>query len=134
MESISFRYSCGDLVFDDDHLVSKVLGKRVSLTCESPVEKAYYNDKGWALKLPDICIHCDQGGSTEFLFGQTELEEPGKTGGRQCYPSCTLCLNAGKTVATYLKKKTNDTKKRKEYASKKAAVEAAKKSKAKNQS
>ena len=41
MESIYFPYSCGDLVFDDDHLVSKVLGQRVSLTCESPVEKAY---------------------------------------------------------------------------------------------
>ena len=36
-ESIYFRYSCDDLVFDDDHLVSKVLGQRVPLTCESPV-------------------------------------------------------------------------------------------------
>ena len=134
MESISFCYSCGDLVFDDDHLVSKVLGQRVLLTCESPVERAYYNDKGRTLKLPDICIHCAEGGSTEFLFGQAELEERGKTGGRQCYPICTLCLNAGKTVATYPKKKTNYTKKRKEDAPKKAAVEAAKKSKAKKQS
>ena len=124
----------GDLVFDDHHLVSKVLGQRVSLTCESPVEKAYYNDKGRALKLPDICIHCAEGGSTDFLFGQTELEERGKTGGRQCYPICTLCLNAGKTVATYPKKKTNYTKNRKEGASKKAAVEVANKSKAKKKS
>ena len=86
MESISFRYSCGDFVFDDDHLVSKVLGQRVLLPCESPVEKACYNGKGQALKLPDICIHCAEGGSTKFLFGQAELEERGKTGGRQCYP------------------------------------------------
>ena len=84
MESISFSYSCGDFFFDDDHLVSKVLGQRVSLTCESPVEKAYYTDKGRALKLPDICIHCAKGGSTDFLFGQEELEEHGKIGGRQC--------------------------------------------------
>ena len=70
----------------------------------------------------------------EFLFGLAELEERGKTGQRQCYPIFTLCLNAGKIVATYPKKKTNYTKKRKEDASKKAAVEAAKKSKAKKHS
>ena len=70
----------------------------------------------------------------EFMFGQAELEERGKTGRRQCYPICNLCLNAGKTVAKYPNKKTNYTKKRKEDASKKAAVEAAKKSKAKKQS
>ena len=62
------------------------------------------------------------------------MEERGKTGGRQCYPICTLCLNAGKTVEIYPKKKKNYTKKRKEDAPKKAAVEAAKKSKAKKQS
>lgn len=57
MESISFRCSCSNLVFDDDYPVSKVLGQRVLLTCESPVEKAYYNHQGWSLKLPDSCIH-----------------------------------------------------------------------------
>ena len=111
-----------------------MLGQCVSLTCESPVEKAYYNYKGQALKLPDICIHCAEGGSTDFLFGQVDLEERGKTGGRQCYPICTLFLNAGNIVVTYPKKKKNCTKKRKEDASKKAAVEAAKKSMAKKQS
>ena len=45
MESISFRYSCGDLVFDDNHLVSTVLGQRQAITYESTIEKAYYNSK-----------------------------------------------------------------------------------------
>ena len=58
MESISFRYSYGDFFFDDEHPVSKLLGQRVSLNCESSIEKVHYADPERALKLPDICIHC----------------------------------------------------------------------------
>lgn len=60
LEAIDFRYSCGDLVFDDDHPVSKVIGQRQNLTCESAVEKAYFNHKERALKLQDVCIHCGE--------------------------------------------------------------------------
>ena len=35
MEAIDFRYSCGDLVFEDDHPVSKVLAQCQVLSCES---------------------------------------------------------------------------------------------------
>ena len=77
-------------------------------------------------ELPDICIHCGEGGSSEFLYRQAELENQGKTGGRQCYPICKLCLGAGKKLAFYPKKKTNMTKKRKEDAMNKAAAKAAK--------
>ena len=70
MEDISFRYSCGDLVFNDDHPVSKVICQRRALNYEAEIEKAYYNSKERALKLPDICIciHCGGGGSNNFLL------------------------------------------------------------------
>ena len=58
------------------------------------------------------------------------MEELGKTGGKVCYLICTLRLEGGKTVATYPKKKTNQTKKRKENTAKKATAQAVKKSKA----
>ena len=78
------------------------------------------------MKLPDICIHCGEGGSSEFLYRQAELEKQGKTGGRQCYPICKLCLRAGKKFVFYLKKKTNVREKRKEDVMNKAATKAAK--------
>ena len=127
MEGLDFRYSCGNLVFEDDHPVSKVLAQRQALNCKSRTENAYYNLEERALKLPDICIHCGEGGSNDFLLGQAELEAKGKTEGKRCYPICTLCLGKGKPVMKYPKKKTNQTKKRKEEVANKAALKEAKK-------
>ena len=131
LESIDQRYSCGDLLFDDGHPVANIITQQQQLTCESPIEKAYYyNHAERALKLVDICIHCGDEGSCEYLFGQTELEEQNKTDGKQCYPICKLCLDEGKKVVAYPKKKTNQTQKRKEATANKAtAAAAAKKSK-----
>ena len=94
MKSISFRYSCGDLVFDDDHPVSTVLGQRQAITCGSTIEKAYYNSKERALKLSDICIHCGEVGSKDFLLGQTGSEERKKQVVRivTSFASCALTL------------------------------------------
>ena len=73
-EPVSFCYSCGDLVFDDDHPVSKVIGQRQALTCESPIEKAYYPSDEQALKVPQMCYHCGESGSKNFLLEQEQLE------------------------------------------------------------
>ena len=81
------------------------------------------------MKLLEICIHCGEGGNSDFLLGQAELEAKGKTEGKQCYPICTMCLGKGKDIPKYPKKKTNQTKKRKEEVANKAALKAAKKSK-----
>ena len=82
------------------------------------------------MKLPDICIHCGEGGSNDFFVGQAELEAKSKTEGNRCYPICTLCLGKGKPVMIYIsKKKTDQTKKRKKKVANKAALKAAKKSK-----
>ena len=51
MESVSHYFSCGDLLFDDSHYLSKLVLKRKNLTCETPIEKGYYNNKDRRLKL-----------------------------------------------------------------------------------
>ena len=70
LESISHMYSCGDLIFKDDEASGKVITQRLNLSCESPIEKCYYNTEGRAFQTPDICIHCGAGGSSDFIFGQ----------------------------------------------------------------
>ena len=55
MESIS-GYSCGDLLFDEDHEISKVIAQRQQLTYESRVEVAYYNVDGRSFKTTPVCI------------------------------------------------------------------------------
>ena len=52
------RFSCGNLLFAEDHHLSIVLVQKQNLTRESHIEKAYYNDKEKNLKLKDISIHC----------------------------------------------------------------------------
>ena len=84
--------------------MSEVLAQRQALNCESRIENAYYNLEERALKLLDICIHCGEGGSNDFLFGQAELEAKGETEGKRCYPICTLRLGKGKPVMKYQKK------------------------------
>lgn len=84
-------YSCGDLLFDDDHPQSEVIAQRQQLTFESMIEKAYYNplrEHERALKLVPICIHCGNQGSSDYLFGQPELERENLTGGWEREEEC----------------------------------------------
>ena len=121
LESISHMYSCGDLIFKDDEASGKVITQRLNLSCESPIEKCNYNTEGRAFETPDICIHCGAGGSSDFIFGQKQLEDRNKTGGRECYPICKVCFDAGEDIVKYAKKKTKNTQKRKEVAANKSA-------------
>ena len=50
------------------------------------------------MKLVDICIHCGEGGSTDFLLCESELRERSMTDGYSCFPICTACLKSGKKV------------------------------------
>ena len=74
-ESVTGRFSCGSLLFDDGHHLSKILVQKQNLTCESPIEKGYYNNKERKLKLKDICVHCGEMGSKEFLLSLPEFQE-----------------------------------------------------------
>ena len=104
MESVSDRFSCGDLLFDNDHPLSKVIVQKQSLTCESPIEKGYYNCEERALKLKDICIHCGEKGAADFLFSLPQLQQKNMTDGYNCFPICVACLEKGKKVVKGNKK------------------------------
>ncbi len=98
LESVSGCYSCGDLLFDDGHPLSRVIVQKQNLTCETPIERGYYDNKERSLKLKPICICCGEKGSKEFLLGQEELEKRCLTGGYKCFPLCVGCIEAGKDV------------------------------------
>jgi len=109
LESVSGRYSCGDLLFEDSDPLSKVLVQKLNLTCESQIEKGYYNNASdtRSLNLKDICIHCgeldmnevfpwNETGMDAFLLRQDQLSELGVTNGYKCFPICDDCLKAKK--------------------------------------
>ena len=97
LESVSERFSCGDLLFDDGHPLSRVLVQKQNLTCESQIKKGYYDNRERAMKLKPICIHCGEMSSDpNFLLGQKELESRCLTGGYTCLPICVGCLEGGK--------------------------------------
>ena len=98
MESVADRYSCGDLLFDDSHHLSKKLVQKQALTCESQIEKSYYNSTSRGLKLKDLCIHCGEMGGEGFLLDTDQLKERCLSKGYNCYPICVSCLDDGKKV------------------------------------
>jgi hypothetical protein len=124
MEFIS-GYSCGDLLFDDDHEISTVIAQRQQLTCESRVEVAYYNVDGRSFKTTPVCIYCGKTGRSSFLYQQAEIEARNKSEGKKCYPICIDCFDEGKKVVHYAKSKTNEQIKRKEDAANKSAAASA---------
>jgi len=113
LESVSEQYSCGDLLFDDTHHLSKVLVQKQNITCESPIEKGYYNNEGSRLKLREICIHCGEGGSSDFLLSLPQLQECCMTDGYNSFPICTACLAIGKKVVKEGKKENMQARKEK---------------------
>ena len=68
------------------------------MTCESNIERSYYNVKDRRLKLKDICIYCGEKGGEGFLLDTEQLREKCLTGGYNCFPICIDCLDNGKTV------------------------------------
>ncbi len=117
LESVSDRYSCGDLIFDEDDEMCKLIVQKLNLTCETKIELGYYLNKGRTLKLKPICIHCgesESGTAGSFLLGQEELHERALTGGRKCFPICVDCLDSGKKVVKG--KGTDQLKAREEHA------------------
>jgi hypothetical protein len=85
--------------------------QKQSLTCESQIEKAYYNKTERALKLKDLCIYCGSGADDEedddtFLLRLPQLQERLMTDGYVCFPMCLTCVKNGKKVVKAGKKDT----------------------------
>ena len=96
LESVSGRFSCGDLLFDDDHHLSKVIVQKKNLNCETLIEKAHYGNDNRSLNLKAICVHCRELGKS--VLGLKELRERSLTDGYNRYPICLGCLKCGKKV------------------------------------
>ena len=126
LEEISHRYSCGDIIIGDDEPGSKVIGQRQNLTCLTPVEKAYYNINGRSFKTKDVCIHCAETGSIDFLYRQTQLQQMGKINGKTCYPICKNCIESGLNPVVKPKSKTKESQKQKESGQNKNSTKKAK--------
>ena len=87
---------CGDLSFDDDHHLSKIILQTKALTCQSPPKKGYeYNNNDRKLKLKSLCYHCSESDSTSFVFGLEELQEKSLSDGHKCYSICADCMTDG---------------------------------------
>ena len=67
-------FSCGDLLFADDHHLSKVLVQKKNLTCESPIKKGYYNHPERKLELKKCCVQCGEMGPNDFLLCLPEFQ------------------------------------------------------------
>ena len=115
---MSGRFSCGSLLFDDGHHLSKILVQKQNLTCESQIERGYYNNKERKLKLRDICVHCGEMGSKEFLLSLPELQERCLTDGYNCHPICVTYMQGGKKVVRVKNATQNKMQKRKERLAK----------------
>ena len=96
LESISKRYTCGDLLFDESHPLGKVVVQKQSLTCASSIEKGYYQNKGRILKLKPICFYYGDKGSADHLWGSKELREKNMTDSYPCFSLREVCHNKGK--------------------------------------
>ncbi len=96
--------------------MSKVLVQKRNLTCESPIEKGYYNKDDRRLKFDAICIHCGELGSSPFLLKTEQLRERCVSDGYQCLPICSSCLEIGKIIVNI--GKTDQVQAKKEKAAK----------------
>ena len=56
------------------------------------------------MKLKEICIHCGEGGTNDFVLGLSQLQERCMTDGYNSFPICTTCLAIGKKVVNGGKK------------------------------
>ena len=115
---MSGRFLCGSLLFDDRHHLSKILVQKQKLTCETQIERGYYNNKEGKLKLKDICVHCGATGSKVFLLSLPELQERCLTDGYNCHPICGACMQGGKKVVRVKNATQNQMQKRKERLAK----------------
>ena len=98
--------------------------QKQSLTCETDIEKGYYNHKDRRLKFVNICIHCGDPGSSKYLLETEQLRERCMSNGYQCFPICIACLDNKKSIVH--KGKKDQLQAKKEKAEKAVRVKAAK--------
>ena len=77
-------YVCGSPLIPDSHPLAKDIYVRTSLSCDSPIERAYYSSSK-TMKFPSVCAHC---GNKDCAIPQ-HLSEKFKV----VLPICDLCTS-----------------------------------------
>ncbi|EXX63157.1 hypothetical protein RirG_154940 [Rhizophagus irregularis DAOM 197198w] len=95
----SYSYSCGALIFLDDHYLKETVFVRTRISCNSPIEILYYSSHKSGNYL--ICYYC--GESEDLVTTPQSLKEHFK----QIYPLCEGCQGNGKEFYTKGEIKTN---------------------------
>ena len=88
------RLCCSDLLFREDHYLSKVLVQKMNIDCESTIEKGYFDNAKRIMKTDPCCYYCGVEGSS--VLGLTKLRERCVTKGYDCFPICVECLDVKK--------------------------------------
>ena len=102
LESLSDRYSCGDLIFGDEDDMSKIIVQKLNLTCESQIEPSYYKNDGRTLKLKPICVHCgesESGAAGSFLLGQEQLRQRNLRVVTNAYPFVSCAFRVARRLS-----------------------------------
>ena len=98
----TYTYTCGSLIFPDDHNLAQEIFIRVQISCDSPIELLYYSLKKVG-NIP-ICYWCDI--NSDFEIVPQNLQEKFKL----IYLLCNTCNENGKSFYKQLEKKVNRKK------------------------
>ena len=66
--------SCSGILFDNNYHLNEILVKKQGLSYNTPDEEGHYNHKDRAPKVNDVCCHCGEMGTNDFLWGLSKLQ------------------------------------------------------------
>ncbi|UZO01002.1 uncharacterized protein OCT59_012111 [Rhizophagus irregularis] len=98
------NYTCDSLLVSEDHILYNKLFVREKITCELPIELAYYSSISHRQGLKQLCYWCGVDGS--FADPQENLVAKYKF----IFPYCIWCLKNGKNYFCQVEIKTNKKK------------------------
>ena len=89
-------YVCGAQLFPDSHKYANILVVRMSLSCESVMESAYYSSK--SITFPEVRYHC-RGRLGRALCNNSEIRQLRKEVSK-VRPICLCCYHDDKRPVT----------------------------------
>ncbi|PKB97840.1 hypothetical protein RhiirA5_432411, partial [Rhizophagus irregularis] len=98
------NYTCDSLLVSEDHILYNKLFVREKITCELPIELAYYSSISHRQGLKQLCYWCGVDGS--FADPQENLVAKYKF----IFSYCIWCLKNGKNYFCQVEIKTNKKK------------------------
>ena len=98
-------YSCGSPLIPEDHALYNVLFVREKITCESPIELAYYSSRK---NFTSICYWCG------YDQGLVDIPTYMTSKYKFVFPLCNICQAADKNFFGRIEIKTNSRKRKRD--------------------